>query len=187
MKKRIFDLSATILFFPIIFLIILIVAVVLLIFEKKKIIYFSRRFGKNNVIFLMPKFRTMKLNSPDLPTHLFRDSNLYLTKTGKFLRKYSLDEFLQFFSVLKGEMSLVGPRPALHNQYDLIQMREKYNLHYLKPGITGLAQVFGRDKLSLKNKIRYENVYAKKKSIKLDVYIILVTLKNIFLSKNISH
>lgn len=187
MKKKTFDFVVILLILPIIFFIILVVAIVLLIFEKRKIVYWSKRFGKDNVIFLMPKFRTMKLNSPDLPTHLLKDSNLYLTNTGKFIRRYSLDEFLQFFSVLRGEMSLVGPRPALHNQTDLIKMREKYNLQHLKPGITGLAQVYGRDKLSLKNKIRYENIYYKKKSIRLDIFIILLTIKNIFLPKNISH
>ena len=116
------------------------------------IIYWSKRVGKNNVIFNMPKFRTMIVETPPLATHLLNRPELYLTPIGRFLRIYSLDELPQLWSIFKGDMSFVGPRPALFNQKDLIKLRTKYFVHKIMPGITGLAQINGRDELTILEK-----------------------------------
>ena len=135
----------------------------------------------------MPKFVTMKINTPQVATHLLKDPEQYLTKLGKFMRKTSLDELPQLYSVLIGDMSIVGPRPALYNQYDLIKKRQSLKIDKLKPGITGYAQINGRDNVSLKRKIKFDYYYLKNKSIKLDLKIISLTLYKLINFKNISH
>ena len=135
----------------------------------------------------MPKFITMKKDTPQVATHLLKNSDKYITKFGKFLRKTSLDEIPQLYSVIVGDMSLVGPRPALYNQYDLIKKRKYLKIDSLKPGITGYAQINGRDEISIKEKVQLDYFYFKNKSIRFDLKILLMTIYKIVYKKNISH
>ena len=135
----------------------------------------------------MPKFRTMKINTPNVASHLLKNSNDYITTIGNILRKTSLDEIPQIFSILKGDMNLVGPRPALYNQYDLIKLRSSKNIHTLKPGLTGLAQINGRDDLSIEKKVEFDLFYLKNKSFFYDIQIITKTFFKVLNIKNISH
>ena len=151
------------------------------------IIYWSKRLGRDGKLFMMPKFRTMKINTPELSTNKLNNAKQYLTPIGSFLRRTSLDETPQFFSVLKGDMSLVGPRPALYNENDVILKRKKLGIDVLKPGITGWAQINGRDEITLKTKIELDYEYFKKQSISFDFFIILRTIVYVINSKNIIH
>ncbi len=135
----------------------------------------------------MPKFRTMRIDTPNVATHLLKDVDNKITPIGNFLRKTSLDEFPQLFSILKGDMSFVGPRPALYNQYDLIQLRNKFGLEKLKPGLTGWAQVNGRDDISIQEKVKLDLQYKDLRSFRMDLKIIFLTVFKVFFSKNISH
>ena len=150
-------------------------------------LHWSRRVGQDNSYFLMPKFRTMYVNTPDVATHLLQNTGTHLTPIGPFLRAYSLDEFPQLFSVLKGDMSFIGPRPALHNQDDLIALRTKAGVHHLKPGITGWAQVNGRDDLSIPDKVRYEEDYLNNRTVWRDITILFLTLRKVIGRAGISH
>ena len=150
-------------------------------------IYWSRRIGRNDVFFMMPKFRTMRINTPEVATNKLTCVKKYLTPIGSFLRQSSLDETPQFISVLFGDMSVVGPRPALHNEHDLIVKRNELGINILKPGITGWAQVNGRDNLELKDKIFLDEQYLKNQSLILDIKILIKTIINIINSKNIIH
>lgn len=185
--KRIFDLIISL----ISILILIPIFIVVHFFIKKEdggpSVYWSKRIGKNNKIFLMPKFRSMKLETPQVATHLLEDPSVYLTSVGKFIRKTSIDELPQFWSVLIGDMSLVGPRPALFNQDDLIGLRTKKNIHLLKPGITGWAQVNGRDELPIPQKVELDEFYAKNKSLIFDVKILFLTLVRVLKKDGVSH
>jgi O-antigen biosynthesis protein WbqP len=150
-------------------------------------LYWSRRFGRNGTIFLMPKFRTMRVGTPQLPTHLLRDGQSHLTGIGGVLRKTSLDELPQLWSVLIGNMSLVGPRPALFNQHDLMELRFKSGVAALRPGITGWAQVNGRDELSIAEKVAYESDYLSRKSLYFDFKIMFLTIARVIDSNGVSH
>ncbi len=151
------------------------------------VLFWSERIGKDNIIFSMPKFRTMKTDTPQLATHLLQDPESFYTPLGKVLRKYSLDELPQIFSVIKGDMSLVGPRPALFNQYDLMELRKKKGVDKLKPGITGLAQINGRDEMSIPDKVRYDEDYLQRSSMRLDLYILWLTLLKVLRKEGVSH
>jgi len=183
--KRILDL------FIVIILLIIFLSPMILIFSILKFlyninpIYISKRIGKKNKIFLMPKFRTMLENAPQVATN--KISPKYITKFGKFLRKSSLDELPQLFLVLLGTMSLVGPRPALYNQKKLKFLRTKKNIHNLAPGITGWAQINGRDKISIYKKVNLDHFYYNNITIMLDIKIIFLTVVRIFNHKNILH
>jgi O-antigen biosynthesis protein WbqP len=150
-------------------------------------LYWSTRIGRNNQVFKMPKFRTMPLGTPAVATHLLIDANLYLTPIGSFLRKTSLDELPQLWSVLKGDMSLVGPRPALYNQDDLIIARTAANIHRLRPGITGWAQINGRDELSIAGKVALDAEYLRKQSLTFDCYILWMTVLKVIRQDGVSH
>lgn len=150
-------------------------------------VHWSKRIGKNNQIFLMPKFRTMRTDTPQVATHLLKDEKNYITPIGSFLRKTSLDELPQLWSVLKGDMSLVGPRPALFNQYDLMELRTKAGVHVLVPGVTGWAQINGRDELSSEEKVKYDKEYLERRSVMFDLKIIYMTAFKVLLRKGISH
>jgi O-antigen biosynthesis protein WbqP len=150
-------------------------------------IHWSTRVGKNNTLFQMPKFRTMRTGTPDVATHLLTDSDQYITPLGKFLRKTSLDELPQLWSILKGDMVFVGPRPALHNQDDLVALRTQSGVHQLVPGITGWAQINGRDALTIPDKVALETYYLQNRSLALDLKILWGTLMTVFMRKNISH
>lgn len=153
-------------------------------------LYWSKRVGINNDLFVMPKFRSMKVNTPALATHLMNeqtDAKQYLTSVGSFLRKTSLDEIPQLWSVLKGDMSIVGPRPALFNQGDLIAHRVECGVHKLKPGITGWAQVNGRDEIPIPQKVELDAYYLKHQSFWLDCHIIFLTALKVLRRDNVSH
>ena len=150
-------------------------------------IHWSKRIGKNNMIFLMPKFRTMKINTPQVATHLLVDGAKHLTPIGSFLRKSSLDELPQLWSVIKNDMSLVGPRPALFNQDDLKELRTKNNIHTIAPGVTGWAQINGRDELSISEKVKYDKFYLENRSLIFDIKIIFLTAYKVIMRKNITH
>ena len=185
--KRIFDIllaavSSAILAFPIMIL--------ALVVKKSSIgpaLYWSDRVGKNNTIFRMPKFRTMKINTPAVATHLLSSPDHYLTTIGKKLRKYSLDELPQIISVLKGDMSFVGPRPALYNQDDLVELRTKRGIHELVPGITGWAQINGRDDLPITQKVDLDDYYRQHRSFEFDLNILFKTFISVFRGTGVTH
>ena len=187
MIKRIFDILLAINLITIGILPLVAIGLVIKCSSKGPIIHWSKRNGRDNKIFFMPKFRTMSINAPDVATHLLSDSDKYIGKVGNILRKTSIDELPQLVSILYGKMSFVGPRPALHNQYDLIELRNKYNIDKLMPGITGLAQINGRDELDIPNKVRYDLEYMQKQSFFFDIKILLFTVLRIFKRTNITH
>jgi O-antigen biosynthesis protein WbqP len=150
-------------------------------------LYWSPRVGKGNRIIMMPKFRTMFMGTPQLATHLLENPGNYVTPIGRFLRKTSIDELPQFFSVLKGELSLVGPRPALFNQHDLTALRTDAGVHRMTPGITGLAQVNGRDDLGLSDKVKYDIEYMRGFSFLNDVRIIGLTVMRVLNADGVRH
>ena len=150
-------------------------------------LYWSDRIGKGNVIFRMPKFRTMKIDTPALATHLMSSPDSYLTKTGRMLRKYSLDELPQLISVLEGHMSFVGPRPALFNQDDLIELRTNRGIQHLIPGITGWAQINGRDDLPIPQKVELDDYYLRHRSFAFDLIILLKTIFSVSKGAGVTH
>ena len=185
--KRLLDIILSIFFLFISVIPITIIFIFFIINQNGSFLHWSKRVGTNNKIFIMPKIRTMKLNTPDLATHLLNDNKIYVTRLGKILRKTSLDEIPQLYSVLVGDMTLVGPRPALFNQYDLIKLRTDKNIQHLKPGITGWAQVKGRDNLSIEEKVKYDSEYQLNKSIFFDFKILIITFLKIFKMRDVSH
>jgi O-antigen biosynthesis protein WbqP len=150
-------------------------------------LYWSDRVGLNNTIFKMPKFRTMLIHTPAVATHLLANPGQYLTPIGSFLRKTSLDELPQIWSIIKGDMSFVGPRPALFNQDDLIALRTEYGVHELVPGLTGWAQINGRDELPLSEKVKLDIVYKKRQSFWLDIKILWLTFIKVMRRDGVSH
>lgn len=185
--KRVFDLFFSILLFIILLIPMFIIAIIIKVTSYGSIIYWSKRIGKNNVIFNMPKFRTMIIETPPLATHLLNRPELYLTPIGRFLRIYSLDELPQLWSVFKGDMSFVGPRPALFNQKDLIKLRTKYFVHKIIPGITGLAQINGRDELTIREKVKFDIEYYEIRSLHQDFKIIFQTIKKVCINQGVNH
>ncbi|AYY66430.1 lipid carrier--UDP-N-acetylgalactosaminyltransferase [Staphylococcus hominis subsp. hominis] len=184
--KRLFDifssLFAIIIFLPVLFL----VSLAIKLESKGPIIFKQDRPGINNKLFKIYKFRSMKVDTPNVATDLLDPAD-FITKSGKIIRKTSLDELPQLFNILKGDMTVVGPRPALYNQYELIEKRTKVNVHKIKPGLTGLAQVMGRDDNSDDQKVQYDKYYLENQSFKLDMYIIYKTIKNTISSEGVSH
>ena len=166
---------------------IILISIILFFTQGRPIFFWSDRIGKNKKIFKMPKFRSMSNNAPLLASHLLEEPDTKITFIGKILRKYSLDELPQIISLFQGNMSIVGPRPALFNQYNLIELRELKKINSILPGITGLAQINGRDKISLEEKVEYDYQYLINKSFKLDLKIIFYTFFKIMKSKDISH
>lgn len=187
MIKRISDLFLAFVAMVIFLIPMLVVALLVRLTSEGPIIFWSDRVGRNNHLFKMPKFRTMRVNTPNVATHLLNSAGQYLTPIGGFLRKSSLDELPQLWSVLVGDMSFVGPRPALYNQYDLIEMRVKAGLDGLLPGITGWAQVNGRDELSLQEKVYLDRQYLDRQSFLFDQYVLLLTILKVFRREGISH
>ncbi len=177
----------------VIFLVLILTAPIILIYifvfitTKGSPIFWSDRIGMNNKIFKMPKFRALAKDTPLLATHLINEKNLKFSPCGSFLRRYSLDELPQLISIIKGDLALVGPRPALFNQNDLIILRTKFNVHKIKPGITGWAQVNGRDSLNIKEKVELDIEYIKRRSIKFDIYILFLTFFKIIKNSDIKH
>ena len=185
--KRVFDvllgcLAALILFVP-----GLLVAVAVCFTSKGPALYWSARVGRNNVIFKMPKFRSMRVGTPALATHLLADARSHLTPIGSFLRKSSLDELPQLWSILAGDMSFVGPRPALFNQQDLIALRTEQGLHILVPGLTGWAQVNGRDDLPISQKVAFDAEYLQLQGLWFDLKILWLTFLKVLRRDGVSH
>ena len=185
--KRIFDLVmagflSCLLGFP-----ILVIGVMVKLTSEGPVLYWSDRVGINNSIFRMSKFRTMRVDTPAVATHLMKNPDVYLTPIGSFLRKFSLDELPQLYSVLKGDISFVGPRPALYNQDDLIGLRTGKGIHKLIPGITGWAQVNGRDELPIPVKVEFDEYYLKNRSFALDFKILLMTFVKVVRREGVTH
>jgi O-antigen biosynthesis protein WbqP len=185
--KRVLDVSVSLCLIPVLVFPVIIIAALVKVTSKGPVLYWSDRIGVNNKIFKMPKFRTMSLDTPPVATHLLENPEKYLTILGPFLRKLSLDELPQLWSVFKGDMSFVGPRPALFNQYDLIELRTRKGLHALTPGITGWAQVNGRDDLPIPLKVEYDEYYLKNKALILDLKILFMTIQKVFHREGVAH
>ena len=150
-------------------------------------LHWSSRFGRNNQLFLMPKFRTMRLEAPDVATEALPDPDHWITPTGRWLRRTSLDELPQLWSILTGRMSLVGPRPALHSQDDLIALRTRAGVHVLRPGLTGWAQINGRDAIDLSRKVELDADYLARQSFSFDIMVLLLTLRRAFTGRDVVH
>lgn len=187
MIKRIFDIMLSIIAIITLTPFIIITGCMVFISDPGPLLYWSKRVGKNNTLFFMPKFRSMKISTPEVATHLLTNSSSHLIKWGGLLRKSSLDELPQLWSILKGDMSFVGPRPALFNQYDLIKLRTDVKVHNIKPGLTGWAQINGRDDIPICEKVKFDLFYLENKSILFDIKIILLTFSKVAFSKDISH
>ena len=185
--KQIFDLSLGITLFALLFVPMLLLAASVRLTSKGPALYWSERIGKNNKIFKMPKFRSMLTGTPVVATHLLDNPGAYLSPIGRFLRHYSLDELPQLFSVLKGDMSFVGPRPALFNQENLITLRNEKRVSKLLPGITGWAQVNGRDKLSIPDKVALDVEYLNRQSFWFDIKILWITFLKVVKRDGVSH
>ena len=183
MISRVIGLILLVLLSPI----FLIVSLIILFDDGRPILYMQKRPGKNNQIFNFYKFRTMRKETPEIATHLLQDPDSYLLHFGKLIRKLSLDELPNLINVIKGEMVFVGPRPALHNQADLIALRTNLGIHKLMPGITGWAQVNGRDDLSIPKKVEYDKYYLNNKSWFLDIKILFLTILRVFTRKGVLH
>ena len=185
--KRLFDLILAILIILLLLIPFLLIAILVIVTSKGPVLYWSDRVGKNNLIFKMPKFRSMLINTPTLATHLLDNPDSYLSPIGRFLRTTSLDELPQLFCVLKDDMSFVGPRPALYNQNDLISLRTHKSVDKLLPGITGWAQVNGRDELSIPDKVLLDVEYLNRQSFWLDIKILWMTLLKVIKRDGVNH
>jgi O-antigen biosynthesis protein WbqP len=185
--KRLFDLLLAMSAGIFLMLPVLVVALAVRLTSKGPALYWSDRVGRHNVIFKMPKFRSMQIGTPALATHLLSNPDAYLTSIGSFLRKSSLDELPQLWSILKGDMSFVGPRPALFNQQDLIALRTEMGVHELVPGLTGWAQINGRDELPISEKVKLDAEYFQRKSFTFDLKIIALTAIKVIKRDSVSH
>jgi O-antigen biosynthesis protein WbqP len=185
--KRIFDCTAVLASLFLFGLPMLLMALLVKLTSPGPVLYWSDRVGVGNGIFKMPKFRTMRIETPAVATHLLSNPDEYLTPIGPFLRKSSLDELPQLWSVLKGDMSFVGPRPALFNQEDLIAMRTEKGVHRLIPGITGWAQINGRDDIPIPKKVEFDAYYLNHRSFLFDLKILLLTFFKVTRAENVSH
>lgn len=185
--KRLFDLLAVSLAAILLALPILLIALAVRLDSPGPVLYWSDRIGRRNVIFRMPKFRSMRIGTPAVAKHLLNNPSDYSTPIGSFLRKTSLDELPQLWSILKGDMSFVGPRPALFNQDDLIVLRTNARVHELLPGLTGWAQVNGRDQVSISDKVKLDAEYLQRRSFGFDLWILWLTLLRVLQRDGVSH
>lgn len=185
--KRVFDLLLAVLAGFILIGPTMLVALAVRLTSKGPVLYWSDRVGRDNQLFKMPKFRSMKVGTPAVATHLLTNPNAHLTPIGSFLRKSSLDELPQLISIIRGDMSFVGPRPALFNQHDLIELRTRQGVHELLPGLTGWAQVNGRDELPIPDKVALDVAYLGNKSLFLDIKIIALTALKVLRRDNVTH
>lgn len=185
--KRIFDFIVAICITGLLIIPLFIIALLVKLSSLGPVLYWSDRVGRNNQIFKMPKFRSMKIDTPEVATHLLANPSSVLTPIGDFLRKSSLDELPQLWSILKGDMSFIGPRPALFNQDDLIALRTESGVHTLIPGLTGWAQINGRDELPIPQKVRLDVEYLQKQSLKFDIYILWLTFVKVLRRDGVSH
>ena len=185
--KRLFDVVFSVILLLILLIPMVLIAIVVKVTSAGEVLYWSDRVGKNNIIFKMPKFRSMMVDTPALATHLLDNPQSNLTSIGNFLRKYSLDEFPQLWSILKGDMSFVGPRPALFNQDDLIKLRSAQGVDKISPGLTGWAQINGRDELPIPEKVKMDAEYIERQSFMFDLKILWLTFLKVVKKDGISH
>ena len=185
--KKIADLSISLTLLFTLCIPFIIIGLIIKLESKGPIFYISKRVGQNKKLFNMIKFRTMLVNTPQVNTNDFHEANKFVTRFGRFLRKFSIDELPQILNVIIGDMSIVGPRPALINQYDLIKKREDLKINTLKPGITGLAQINGRDKIDLEKKVYYDLIYKNKISFIFDLKILAKTLFVVLKGEDVKH
>lgn len=187
MLKRAFDLFVALAGVAVLWPVLLVIAAVVRLESPGPAIHWSRRVGRDNILFDMPKFRTMRIDTPDVATHLLVDADRWLTRPGGFLRRSSLDELPQLWSVLRAQMSLVGPRPALFNQDDLVALRTEAGVHRLRPGLTGWAQVNGRDELPIPEKLQLDAAYLAQRSFLFDLRILAMTARAAISGKGVRH
>ena len=187
MTKRALDLFLAAVAMVIFALPCLVVMLLIRLTSEGPILYWSDRMGRHNAIFKMPKFRSMRIGTPAVATHLLSNPDAYLTPVGSFLRKSSLDELPQLWSIVKGDMSFVGPRPALFNQDDLIALRTQYGVHELAPGLTGWAQINGRDELPIPRKVALDVEYLQRRSVMLDIKILFLTALKVIMRHGVAH
>ncbi len=185
--KRLVDLTFGLIVLTVSLLPLLLIALLVHVTSPGPVIYWSDRVGRKNNVFKMPKFRSMRIDTPAVATHLLQNPDQWLTPIGSFLRKSSLDELPQLWSIFKGDMSFVGPRPALFNQEDLIALRTDAGIHELMPGLTGWAQINGRDELPISDKVRLEAEYLSKRSLPFDLWILWLTLLKVLRRDGVSH
>lgn len=185
--KRVFDIVLGMIAAVILCIPFLIVALTVKLTSTGPVLYWSNRVGRHNVLFKMPKFRSMKVGTPAVATHLLTNPHAHLTPIGSFLRKSSLDELPQLWSILVGDMSFVGPRPALFNQQDLIDLRTEYGVDVLLPGLTGWAQVNGRDELPIPQKVQLDVIYLQRQSLLFDLRILWMTFVKVLRRDGVSH
>ncbi|HIC41400.1 MAG TPA: sugar transferase [Piscirickettsiaceae bacterium] len=185
--KRLFDVVFSVILLLILLIPMVLIAIVVKVTSEGEVLYWSDRVGKNNIVFKMPKFRSMLADTPVLATHLLDNPQSNLTPIGNFLRKYSLDEFPQLWSILKGDMSFVGPRPALFNQDDLIKLRLVQGVDKISPGLTGWAQINGRDELPIPEKVKMDAEYLQRQSFLFDLKILWLTFLKVIKKDGISH
>jgi O-antigen biosynthesis protein WbqP len=185
--KRAFDLALALIAAPILVLPLLVVALAVRMTSRGPVLYWSDRIGSNNQVFRMPKFRTMRVGTPAVATHMLTNPSAHLTPVGGFLRRTSLDELPQLWSILKGDMSFVGPRPALFNQDDLVALRTERGVHRLVPGLTGWAQINGRDDLPIPLKVEFDAEYLVRQSLFFDVKILIMTFVRVLKGSGVSH
>jgi O-antigen biosynthesis protein WbqP len=184
--KRLYDFLLALIGLIVLSPLFLLLMVLIKIDSKGPILFKQKRVGRYKKHFYILKFRTMRIDAPrDMPTHLLDNPDQWISKTGKFLRKTSLDELPQIINILKGDMSIIGPRPALWNQFDLIEERDKYNVHRVYPGLTGYAQIHGRDELTIKDKAKLDGFYVKHISFWLDIKIFFGTILSVIKSKGV--
>ena len=187
MIKRTFDLTLCIVLGLLVFIPAAIIALMVRLTSKGPALYWSDRVGQHNRLFTMPKFRTMCIHTPAVATHLLHNPNSYLTSIGGILRKTSLDELPQLWSILRGDMSFVGPRPALFNQHDLTDLRTEKGIHRIKPGLTGWAQINGRDTLSILEKVQLDEIYLQRQSLGFDLKIVILTFLKTIKRDGVAH
>jgi O-antigen biosynthesis protein WbqP len=185
--KRIFDVLLSLLLLCFLSIPMILIALIVKLKSKGPALYWSDRIGKGNTVFKMPKFRTMRQGTPPIATHLLNNADRYVTPIGRILRKLSLDELPQLYSVFKGDMSFVGPRPALFNQDDLVVLRTKKGIHCLVPGITGWAQINGRDELPIPVKVQHDEYYLHHRSFGLDLHILALTIIRVARRSGVTH
>ena len=185
--KRVFDLLLGAVAVAVVAVPLVIVALLVKLTSRGPMLYWSDRVGRNNVFFRMPKFRSMRTGTPVVATHLLQNPRAHLTPVGNFLRKSSLDELPQLWSILRGDMSFVGPRPALFNQDDLIELRTRHGVHMLVPGLTGWAQINGRDELPIPGKVKMDVQYLQQQSLRFDLLILWRTLLKVIRRDGVTH
>lgn len=183
--NRVFDILISLIMLIVLSPLLLIITLIIKIDSKGPVLFTQMRIGKNNKAFVLYKFRTMKTETPNVATHLLRDPEYYITPFGRFLRKSSLDELPQFINILNGDMTFIGPRPALYNQFDLIDLRTRCGVHTLRPGVTGWAQVNGRDTLEIREKVDFDFYYLEHHNLALDIKILFFTVLKVLRAEGV--